>query len=65
MRKDEPLSVLTLFERVFVRANLTCDETVEIPYYSSEKFVNICSNCACSEVSEVQGQYPLCQYKII
>ena len=40
IRRDEPLSVLTLFERVFVRANLTCDEPVEIPYYSSEKLVN-------------------------
>ena len=33
-RPDENASVLTLFERVFVRENLTCNNPMEIPYYS-------------------------------
>ena len=41
-RYGEPPSVLTLFDRVYVRENLTCEEC-----YSSKKFAPVCSNCAC------------------
>ena len=41
-RSGEPPSVLTLFDRVFVHENLTCEEC-----YSSKKFAPVCSNCAC------------------
>ncbi len=34
---NEDQSVLTLFERVFVHENLTCDDPVEVPYYSSDR----------------------------
>ena len=65
-RSGEPPSVLTLFDRVFVRANLTCEdlEQVEVPYYSSEKFAPVCSDCACdcAGADNIEGQYPLCQY---
>ena len=44
-RSGEPPSVLTLFDRVFVHENLTCEE--QVPCYSSKKFAPVCSNCAC------------------
>ena len=53
-------SMINLFERVFVRENITCDDYIEIPYYSSEKFEDICICCACKVSDLVEGQYPLC-----
>ena len=44
-RSGEPPSVLTLFDKVFVHENLTCEE--QVPCYSSKKFAPVCSNCAC------------------
>ena len=34
-----------LLGRVFVQANLTCSDKVEIPYYSSEVFEDMCIHC--------------------
>ena len=42
----ESPSVLTLFDRMFVHENLTCEE--QVPCYSSKKFAPVCSNCACN-----------------
>ena len=45
--RSDPPSVQTVLGRVFVRENLSCDDCIEIPYYSSEKFQdNICIHCA-------------------
>ena len=44
-RSGEPPSVLTLFDRVFVHENLTCEE--QVLCYSSKNFAPVCSNCAC------------------
>ena len=61
-RSKEGSDMLSLFERVYVRENLTCDDSVEIPYYSSEKFILVCTNCACTtgQTESREGQYPLC-----
>lgn len=58
---SDPLYVQTLMERAFVRENLTCDEPVEVSYYSSEKFQDLCIHCACV-ADAVEGAYPICQY---
>ena len=48
--RGDPSSAATDFTRVMVRLNLTCNDTVEVPYYSSE----------CSE------EYPNCnEFKVI
>ena len=62
IQPDEDTSVLTLFSRVFVRANLTCDMPIEVPYYSSERFAPICTCCGSSTDMQKEGQYPLCAY---
>lgn len=61
VRSGEDPSVLTLFDRVFVRENLTCDKPIEVPYYSSERFELICTSCGCTSGAQ-EGQYPLCGY---
>ena len=47
-----------LFDRVFVRQNLGCDDPVEIPYYSSELFQILCA-CKCTNTEP--GKYPICK----
>ncbi len=38
-----------LFDRVFVRQNLTCDKPIEVAtIYSSERFALICTSCGCT-----------------
>ena len=50
-----------LLKHVFVRANLVCSSPVEVPYFSSESFQDICYYCAASEnlVNNIDS-YPLC-----
>ena len=55
-----PPSAATVFTRVMVRLNLTCNDPVEIPYYSSECFEDICVHCACQTQCTIDGQYPIC-----
>lgn len=50
---------ISIFDRVFVRSNLSCDDPVEIPYYLSEKFALVCTHCGCTTLEAAQGQYPL------
>ena len=50
--------------KVYVRSNLTCSDHVEVPYYSSETFLNVCVHCGC-EGNIVTGAvakdiYPTC-----
>ena len=44
-----PREVHCIFDHVFVRENLACDDPIKV-----------CAHCTCSTSSEVQGQYPLC-----
>ena len=59
----DQISFEDLFDRVFVRENISCDDCIEIPYYSSYKFEDICIYCACQvqSVDLVNGQYPHCK----
>ncbi len=59
VKVDEKLK--PLFNRVFVRQNICCDDHVEIPYYSSERFQIVCSYCACVCDSTEPGKYPICK----
>ena len=46
--------------QVFVRADLSCGEKIEIPYYSA-KYKDICINCGCMNDLELKDEvYPLC-----
>ena len=49
-------SIVNLFEHVFVRENITCDDCIEIPYYSSERFEDICIYCGCKVSKLVEGK---------
>ena len=55
-------SVKNLFSRVYARENLTCEAPIEIPYYSSEMFVSVCTHCGCAWTGTEEGRYPLCDY---
>ena len=57
---DEQLK--PLFDRVFVRQNLSCDDPVETPYYSSERFQIVCTYCACKCDSTEAEKYPICKF---
>lgn len=50
-RRDDPPTMSTLFQRVFVCENLTCEDPVEVPYYSCEAFPMIGVHCACPHES--------------
>ena len=53
--------VNALMDKVFVRNNLTCQSTVEVPYFSSGCFRDICYYCAGSDKLERnEGAYPFC-----
>ena len=52
---DEQLK--PLFDRVFVRQNLSCDDPVETPYYSSERFQIVSTYCAC-KCDSTEGKTP-------
>ena len=58
----DPPTVKTLFKRVYVRKNLTCNDPIEVAYYSSERFQLICTHCACVCELVVEGQYPICDF---
>ena len=58
---DHP-SVQDLFSRVYTRKNLTCEAPVEIPYYSSQMFLSVCTHCACEWTDTEEGKYPICDY---
>ena len=50
-----------LMDKVFVRNNLTCQSTVEVLYFSSGCFRDICDYCAGSDKLERnEGAYPIC-----
>jgi len=43
---------------MFVHANLSCSELVEIPYYSSGLFVDVCIHCG--TVQDISGKSNVC-----
>ncbi|CAI2167177.1 19849_t:CDS:2, partial [Funneliformis geosporum] len=60
-------NVSKLFEKVKVNNSLTCDSSMEIPYYSSELFEDICFQCGKipeegdnNQVSIEEGYYYYC-----
>lgn len=55
-------TVNALLDEVYVRGNITCDTNIEVPYYSSGCFLDICYYCAIdSGLIREAGQYPVCQ----
>ena len=60
-QKDDPIETTALFERVFAQANLTCEDPVEVPYYSCEMFPLVCVHCACEHDHMEEGRYPICE----
>ena len=55
-----------LVERVFVRANLQCEDKIETPYYSSNSFFDVCIHCGDPD-NIVQGEQdvlPTCKFCI-
>ena len=55
-----------IFQRVFVRKNMSCNTRIETPYFSSECFDIVCSHCGTSDSllpqSENPDMYPLCTF---
>ena len=51
-----------VLSKVYTRANLSCTDCVEVPYYSCEAFNDICIHCTSSEnlVADT-NVYPTCQ----
>ena len=50
-----------VLDKVYVRNNMTCNEHIEVSYYSSEMFKDVCHLCTSDEL--VTGQlatYPIC-----
>ena len=45
--EDRSEAASSIFNCVFVRENLSCEMPVEVTYFSSESFVDICVHCAC------------------
>ncbi|XP_074641196.1 uncharacterized protein LOC141898942 [Tubulanus polymorphus] len=54
-----------VLSKVFVRANLSCNSPIEVPYYSSQLFIDVCTNCAATEnLTQARGSvklYPICE----
>ena len=51
-----------ILNKVYIRANLLCNERIETSYYSSEMFEDLCHLCASDDL--VPGQletYPICK----
>ena len=58
---EEGLRHTHVLNKVYVRSNLTCNERIEVSYYSSEMFKDICHLCTSDDL--VAGQletYPIC-----
>ena len=63
--EDRSEAASSIFNRVFVRENLSCEMPVEVTYFSSESFVDICVHCACINSTQAAltlpvGAYPIC-----
>ena len=61
-RKECISGMGSLMQSVYVRENLTCNDPIEVPYYSSEKFEDLCIHCACATTDTTEGSYHICQF---
>ena len=52
--------ISALLEKVFVKSNLSCATSVEVPYYSSGVFPPVCFHCGTQNTETEDGQYPMC-----
>ena len=52
----------TVMSRMYVHANLICSDPINIPYYSSDSSLEVCTNCSTSSniTAGEQGVYPTC-----
>lgn len=61
LKNDKAPRVCQVLEKVFVRDHSCCDD-VEIPYFSSKAFVDICVKCGSKNNLQKQGGvHPMCQ----
>ena len=59
---DRAPRVNALLDKVFVRANIVCQNDIEVPYFSSESFLPICYFCASKDALKIEeGAYPYCE----
>ena len=56
MTPSDPPPTADIFNRVFVRANLTCRDDIEVPYYSSDSLAPVCSHCGCECHETIEGK---------
>lgn len=51
-----------VMSRTFVRANLSCSDPIEIPYYSCQSFLDVCIHCGTAQdlVTNETDVYPTC-----
>jgi len=53
--------VNALLDKTFVRQNITCRSEIEVPYFSSKCFPNVCCHCGSSDELQIEdGAYPFC-----
>lgn len=53
--------VNALLDKCFIRANLTCEMSLEVPYFSSGCFRDLCFYCGGdNELQSEAGAYPIC-----
>ena len=64
--QDETLSrsQREVVDKVFVRANLQCEDKIETPYYSSNSFIDVCIHCGDPDniVQEERDILPTCKF---
>ncbi|CAG8552436.1 19428_t:CDS:1 [Gigaspora rosea] len=60
--EQDKVSLETLFKQVFVNAKLTCLTPMEVPYFSSRLYPDVCFQCGNAEVllPTPTGQQPYC-----
>lgn len=59
LNNDKAPRVCQVLEKVFVRDHSCCDD-VELPYFSSKAFVDICVKCGSKNNLQKQGVFILC-----
>lgn len=53
--------VNALLDKCFLRANITCEMALEVPYFSSGCFKDLCFHCGGEEdLEKAAGVYPIC-----
>ena len=63
LKPEEPgraPKINALLEKVYVRANVSCEMPIEVPYFSSGVFPPVCYHCGTQDTDSKDGQYPMC-----